>query len=103
MIYIKNICTSNERLIVEQHVHKEQSFYKFENAVLSTHCQLCTCFFVSNNVITYIFFLNFHHEITSNIIFAVFLFHVSVCYYFTASNIKFVGVLYCKLSSAIVT
>ena len=102
MIYIKNIYKSNEKLIVEKHIYNEQSFYKFEHRFQLTHCRFCSCFFVSNNVVTYIF-LDFHHKIISNIIFAVFLFRVLVCYYFIASNIKFVNVLYCKRSSAIVT
>ena len=39
MIYIKNICRSNERLIVEKHVYNEQNFYRFERCsvdILST-------------------------------------------------------------------
>ena len=36
MIYIKKICRSNEKLIVEQQIHNEQSFYKFKRCFVVT-------------------------------------------------------------------
>ena len=36
MIYIKNICKSDERLIVEKQIYKKQSFYKFECCFVDT-------------------------------------------------------------------
>ena len=55
MIYIKNICRLNERLIVEKQVRNEEHFYKFERCfvdTLSTNLRL----FVSIFVVTYNFY-----------------------------------------------
>ena len=55
MIYIKNICRSNEKLIVEKQVRNEQQFYKFERCfvdMLSINFRL----FVSIFVVTYNFY-----------------------------------------------
>ena len=103
MIYIKNICKLDEKLIVEKRVHNEQSFDKFECCFVDTLSTLFLFFRLKQCYNVYIFFSDFYHEIILNINFAVFLFRVSVCHYFTASNIKLVNVLYCKRSSAIVT
>ena len=95
MIYIENIYKLNERLIVEKQVYNEQSFYKFERCVVNTVDSVLV--FSSQFMLWRIFvFLNFYHKITSNIIFAVFLFRVFDCYYFTASSIKFVVALFYK-------
>ena len=102
MIYIKNICKSNEKLIVEKYVYNEQNSYKFKHCFVDT-LSILFLFFRFKQCCDVYFFSNFHHEIISNIIFAVFLFRVFVCYYFIVSNIKFVNVLYYKRSNAIVT
>ena len=55
MIYIKNICRLNKRLIVEKQIRNEQHFYKFERCfvdTLSTNLRL----FVSIFVVTYNFY-----------------------------------------------
>ena len=103
MIYIRNIYKSNKRLIVEKHVYNEQNFYKFERCSVDTLSILFLFFRLKQCCNVYFFFLDFYHKITSNIIFAVFLFRVFICYYFTISNIKFVNVLYCKRNNVIVT
>ena len=36
MIYIKNVCKSDEKLIVEKQIYNEQNFYKFERCSVDT-------------------------------------------------------------------
>ena len=55
MIYIKNICKSNEKLIVEKQIRNEQHFYKFERYsvdTLSTNLRLFVLIFI----VTYNFY-----------------------------------------------
>ena len=56
----KNICRSNEKLIVEKQVCNEQHFYKFERCFVDT-LSINLRFFVSIFVVTY----NFYSWVTS--------------------------------------
>ena len=119
IIYIKNICRSNEKLIVEKQIRNEQHFYKFERCsvdTLSTNFR----FFVSISVVTYNFYswitlLRFFEHIFcntfflirflswSNVIFAILLFRVLDRDHFAATNKIFNVALYCNHSNAVVT
>ena len=55
MIYIKNICKLNERLIVKKQIRNEQHFYKFERCFVDT-LSINLRFFVLIFVVTYNFY-----------------------------------------------
>ena len=52
MIYIKSICKSNERLIVEKQIRNEQHFYRFERCSVHT-LSINFRLFVSISIVTY--------------------------------------------------
>ena len=55
VIYIKSICKSNERLIVEKQIRNEQHFYRFERCSVDT-LSINLRFFFSIFVVTYNFY-----------------------------------------------
>ena len=55
MTYIKNICRSDEKLIVEKQIRNEQHFYKFERCFVDT-LSINFRLFVSISVVTYNFY-----------------------------------------------
>ena len=55
MIYIKNICRLNERLILEKQIRNEQHFYKLERCFVNT-LSINFRLFVSISVLTYNFY-----------------------------------------------
>ena len=59
MIYIKNICRSDEKLIVEKYAHNEQSFYRFECCFVETMSILFLSFHLKQFCDVYFFLQTF--------------------------------------------